>query len=273
MKKILVTGANGYIGSTLINNLEGDITKLTRAEVDLTSDQQVDNFFKDKKFDLVIHCATTGGNRLQEDDASITHQNLQMFYNLLRNKKHYKKLINIGSGAEFDRKTKICPVWNNNKYPTDPYGMSKHIINQIIQNTDNFYNIRVYAVFDENELDTRFIKANIKRYINNEPIIIYKDKIMDFFYMKDFINIVNYYINNRTLPKELDCTYKHSHHLHNIAQMINDLGDYKVDVQIQNGNDFDNPYFGNKMPLEILQIKLTGLKNGIKETYNKLKNV
>lgn len=268
---ILITGANGYIGSSLSKTLKGSITSLTRNEVDLTNDEQVDKFFKDKYFDVVIHCATKGGNRLQKDDTNVTHQNLQMFYNLLRNKKHYKKLINIGSGAEFDRRTKICPVWNNNKYPTDPYGMSKHIINQIIQNTENFYNIRVYAVFDENELDTRFIKANIKRYINNEPIVIYKDKIMDFFYMKDFISVINYYITGYILPKELDCTYKHSHHLYNISQMINDLGDHKVDIQCS--NDFDNPYFGDKVPLERLQIKLIGLKDGIKETYEKIINM
>ena len=269
--RILITGANGYIGSTLVNNLEGEITKLTRAEADLTNAEQVDEFFKDKKFDIVIHCATSGGNRLKSDSSDVTHQNLQMFYNLLRNKKHYKKLINIGSGAEFDRRTKICPVWNDNKYPTDPYGMSKHIINQLIHNIDNFYTVRVYAVFDENELDTRFIKANIKRYINKEPIVIHKDKIMDFFYMKDFINVINYYINNERPPKEIDCTYEWSYHLYDIAQTINELDEHKVEIQCS--SDFDNPYFGDKMPLEILKVKLIGLKDGIKEVYEKIINM
>ena len=269
--KILITGGNGYIGKSLTSVLkkEHNVIPLTRQIIDLTDDEQVDEFFKDKNFDIVIHCATSGGNRLKSDSSEVTHQNLQIFYNLLRNKKHFKKLINIGSGSEFDRSTKICPVWNDNKYPTDPYGMSKHIINQLIQTIDNFYTVRVYAVFDENELDTRFIKANIKRYVSNEPIVINKNKIMDFFYMKDFISVINYYINNKRLPKEIDCTYEWSYHLHDIAQTINELDEHKVEIQC--GSDFDNPYFGNKMPLEILKVKLIGLKDGIKEVYNKLK--
>jgi nucleoside-diphosphate-sugar epimerase len=266
--KILITGANGYIGSTLAKNLQGDITTLTKQEVDLTKVEQVDEFFKNKKFDVVIHCATAGGSRLKEDTAETTHQNLQMFYNLLRNKKHYNKFINIGSGAEFDRNTKICPLWNDNKYPTDPYGMSKHIINQLIQNIENFYTIRVYAVFDENELDTRFIKANIKKYINKESIIIHKDKMMDFFYMEDFISVVNYYINNKTLPKEIDCSYKEKYHLNNIADIINNLDFHKVNIE--NSQEFDKPYFGDSTPLDILKIKLIGLEQGIIKTYNKI---
>jgi hypothetical protein len=37
--------------------------------------------------------------------------------------------------------------------PTDPYGLSKHIINQLMAPEPEDLNIRIYAVFDENELD------------------------------------------------------------------------------------------------------------------------
>ena len=77
-------------------------------------------------------------------------KNIQMFYNLLNNKHYFGKLINFGSGAELNM-------------PTDPYGLSKNIISKIIDAEPHFYNIRIYGVFDENELDTRFIKNNIKR--------------------------------------------------------------------------------------------------------------
>ena len=130
--------------------------------------------------------------------------------------------------------------------------------------------ITMYFTF-QNELDTRFIKANIKRYINKEPIVIHKDKIMDFFYMKDFINVINYYINNERPPKEIDCTYEWSYHLYDIAQTINELDEHKVEIQCS--SDFDNPYFGDKMPLEILKVKLIGLKDGIKEVYEKIINM
>jgi nucleoside-diphosphate-sugar epimerase len=269
--KILVTGANGYVGSSICKHLPYNIVKLTRDVVDLTNQTKVDEWFKDKRFDVVIHCATAGGLRTQQDTSDVTHQNLQMFYNLLRNKKSYKKLINIGSGAEFDRSQNIAPIWTEDgkRFPIDPYGISKSIISKLIQQQDNFYTVRVYAVFDENELETRFIKNNITRYINNEPLEIYKNRLMDFFYIEDFISVIKYYIETKNPPKELDCVYKEKYHLSNIADMINNLDTHKV--QVKCSNDFDFSYFGNSMPLELLKVKLIGLEQGIKNTFNKLK--
>jgi dTDP-4-dehydrorhamnose reductase len=270
-KRILITGANGYIGSTLCKELSKfSITKLTRDVVDLTNQTKVDEWFKDKRFDVVIHCATAGGSRTQVDGADVTHKNLQMFYNLLRNKNRFNKLINIASGAEFDRTQNIAPIWTEDgkRFPTDPYGMSKSIISKLVENEENFYNIRVYAVFDENELNTRFIKSNIQRYINKEPMLIHKDRLMDLFYMKDFIEIIKYYLTNKNLPQTLDCTYENTLMLSEITDLINSLDTHTVEVKVGNDNDF--AYFGNKMPLEILKIDLVGLKQGLKETYEKL---
>jgi nucleoside-diphosphate-sugar epimerase len=268
--KILVTGANGYIGSTICKQLPYNTVKLTRDVVDLTNQKKVDEWFKDKRFDVVIHCATTGGLRTQVDGADVTHKNLQMFYNLLRNKNRFNKLINIASGAEFDRSQNIAPVWTEDgkRFPTDPYGMSKSIISKLVEQEENFYNIRVFATFDENELDTRFIKSNIQRYINNEPMLIHKDRLMDLFYMKDFIEVIKYYLTNKNLPKTIDCTYENTLMLSEIADVINSLDTHKVEVKVDKDNDF--AYFGSKMPLEILKINLIGLKQGIKETYEKL---
>ena len=268
--KILVTGANGYIGSAICKHLPYNTVKLTRDVVDLTNQSKVDEWFKDKKFDVVIHCATVGGLRTQHDTSDVTHQNIQMFYNLLRNKNRFNKLINIASGAEFDRTQNIAPIWTEDgkRFPTDPYGMSKSIISKLVENEEYFYNVRVFGLFDENELETRFIKSNIKRYINKEEMIIHKDRLMDLFYMKDFIEVIKYYLTNKNLPQTLDCTYEDTLMLSEITELINNLDTHKVEIKISKENDF--AYFGNKMPLEILKIKLVGLKQGLKETYNKL---
>jgi nucleoside-diphosphate-sugar epimerase len=255
--KLLITGGKGYIAKSIYNKLHTkyNIIAPGRDELDLTNKKSVDSFFQDKYFDVVIHTAIKGGSRLQEDEKNVISTNLEIFSNLISHQDKFKKLINLGSGAEI--------------YMSEtPYGQSKKIINKCIQKKDNWYTLRIFGVFDENELDTRFIKANIKKYINKESIIIHKDKMMDFFYMEDFISVVNYYINNKTLPKEIDCSYKEKYHLNNIADIINNLDFHKVNIE--NSQEFDKPYFGDSTPLDILNIKLIGLEQGIIKTYNKI---
>ena len=57
--KILITGIDGYIGNSLLYNLNfikgGSITGINRKICDLTDSKQVNKFFKDKHFDVVIH--------------------------------------------------------------------------------------------------------------------------------------------------------------------------------------------------------------------------
>ena len=250
--KILITGGNGYIAKSLAKELN-NVTLVTRKDFDLTSREATNAWFKNKHFDVVIHTAISGGSRLKKDDSNIFYQNIQMFYNLLSNKFSFKKLINFGSGAELNM-------------PTNPYGLSKNVINRIIEQESNFYNIRVYGVFDENELDTRFIKSNIKRYINKQPMEIHQDKMMDFIYMKDLILLVKYYIKNPIVPKVGEGCYRKKYSLLDIANIINNLSDYKVPINIQN-KDLSLPYIGKMIP----SIKFIGLEEGVKKVYNKLK--
>jgi GDP-L-fucose synthase len=253
--KILITGTNGYIGKSLYNALKDkyEVTTITRQDFDLTAIQLMIEFFKDKYFDVVLHCAIVGGSRLKEDNWEVMDINLCMYYNLIQCQAHYNKLINFGSGAEIYASS-------------TPYGLSKLVIKNSIANIPNFYNLRVFGVFDENELDTRFIKANIKRYINKEPIIIYQDKYMDFIYMLDLVKIVEYYINNKG-PKEINCNYNKTFTLKETANVINNLNNYKVEIKIEQENFGDN-YIDNYLHLEI---DFIGLKQGIIETYKKLK--
>lgn len=255
--KILITGANGYIGKSLYNALkdEHDVTGLTRKDFDLTAFQAMNIFFQGKYFDVVIHCAVVGGSRLKQDAYKDMDINLIMYYNLLQHKLHYTKLIHFGSGAE---------IYNSES----PYGLSKKIISKSISEIENFYNIRIFGVFDENELETRFIKTCIKKYINKEPMLV-QHKKMSFFYMKDLITLVNHYIKlpPTSLLKESNCAYTDSISLVDIANFINELEDHKVPVYVdtQVSEDYESSF---NAPYNL---KYIGLKQGIIETYNKLK--
>lgn len=256
MKKILITGGNGYIAKSIKQKLgeKYDLTVIGRKEIDLTNQLFTAKWFERKHFDVVIHTAGVGGSRLKSEDTSVLNENLSMYYNLHWNRYHYDKFISFGSGAEIFQQNTL-------------YGLSKKIIADSIRENNNFHNIRIFGVFDNNELETRFIKGNIIRYLKKEPIIIHHNRIMDFFYMEDLVTLVDYFITN-DCPKEANCSYENKYTLKNIADMINKLGDHEVEIKIQDQEKFDF-YSGN--PLKI-PIPLIGIHDGIQRTYEKLKS-
>lgn len=249
---ILITGGNGYVAKSIYKLLKDkyNITCISRQDFDLSDPFETIKYFSDKYFDVVIHCAVSGGNRLRPDTLNDLDNNLKMYYNLLNCSNKYKKLINFSSGAETTASETL-------------YGLSKRVISKSISEKDNFYNIKIFAVFDENEWDTRFIKGNIKRYINKEPIIIHQDKLMDFFYMKDLISLVDYYIQSENPPKEIDCSYQQSYSLFDIANMINELDNHKVDIIIEQ-HVIAEKYCG--VPQMLLDY--VGIEWGIKSVYD-----
>jgi nucleoside-diphosphate-sugar epimerase len=57
--KVLITGANGFIGRHLVEGLceEHSVTTLTRKDVQLTDRKSVDKYFSKNIFDVVVHYA------------------------------------------------------------------------------------------------------------------------------------------------------------------------------------------------------------------------
>ena len=252
---ILITGGNGYIGKSIFErfNKKHTITKITKQQINLTNSNQVDRFFdNNKNFDIIIHTAINGGKRNTVDDSSVLDNNLKMYFNLLNNRNSFNKFISFGSGAE---------IYN----PDSFYGLSKKVIHESMQNKDYFYNIRIFALFDQNELETRFIKNNLQRYIDKQPIEIYENKIMDFFFMNDFLNLVDFYIEEKNPPKQVNCSYKEKYSLLDIANIINNLNNYKVEIKI-NQNAKQNYFGDHNLPINYL-----GLQKGIELVYNSIK--
>ena len=253
---ILITGGNGYIARSLLADLKDkhNVTCVSRKDFDLTDYNQTVRWFANKHFDVAIHTAVVGGTRLMVDDEIVVNQNLQMYYNLVSLEDHFDRFITFGSGAELTM-------------PWEPYGFSKRIIAESMGKRDKYYNLRIRAVFDENELNTRFIKSNLLKYINHEPMVIHQNKYMDFYYMEDLISLVGHYITAKDLPQEIDCCYNYSLTLLEIANYINNLDHHKVDIKIQS-EGVGEAYTGQYLPV---LSPLVGLVDGISRTYQKLK--
>lgn len=267
---VLITGSNGFIARNLAKNFnEYNLTLTNRSNLNLLDEKEVKAFFKDKYFDVVIHTATTGGSRLKDDDSNVFYQNCLMHQNILDNCLSFDKYISFGSGAELDRRYNIDSSTDIKcAYPIDPYGMSKNFIAKSGLLLKNFYNTRLFNVFNSDELHSRMIKANIINYINKKPIIIHQDKYMDFFFMEDLCKVVKFIIDSNLKQQIINCCYQEKYKLSDIAKIINNLSDYNVDVIVED-NNLGLSYCG-EYNLHLFDIQLDGLHLGIAKTYKEL---
>ena len=92
---------------------------------------------------------------------------------------------------------------------------------------------------------------------------------MSFFYMQDLVTLVKHHIDtdSNKLIKESNCAYIQDYTLHDIANMINELSDYKVPIYADTETVDDYISLHNAP----YRLKYVGLKQGIVNTYNKLK--
>jgi len=265
---IVLTGSNGYIAKSIYNSLKNkhNFIFLNRNNVNLLDKEDIFIKLCNQKIDIIIHTAVEGGRRTSEDKIDIVYKNLLMFENLLHFRNHTKFILNIASGAEFDRSKPIHLANEEDIFlhtPKDYYGFSKNLISKrIYQINENVINFRIFGIFDENESPDRFIKNNIIRLKNNLSPEIHADKFMDFIYMQDFISILEYYINNNNFKyKDINLCYENKYKLTDIAKIIfNGLSSAPKQIA------FD--YTGNNQKLKDLGINLVGLEEGIKKVIS-----
>ena len=180
---VLVIGSKGFIGSNLVKDYKG----LTRQEVDCTDQKQVDEYFSLHVYETVVHCAVVGGSRLQSDDPEVCTKNILMFENVARHLgKAFSKLIYFSSGAAL-----------RGNPPTDPYGLSKWIIDKRIEHMDNVYSLRIWGCYGPGELETRF-SAVCKK---DKHVIIPKDRYFDFVSVQEVKEVVNRYVTGEKNDK------------------------------------------------------------------------
>jgi nucleoside-diphosphate-sugar epimerase len=190
MSRVCVLGANGFIGKNLIG-CNKTWTGVTRNDLDLTDQNAVTNYFKCHTYDVVIHCAVIGGSRLKKDEGDVIWKNILMFENVVRVFKG--KLIYFSSGAAL-----------RGNPPTDPYGLSKWIIDRRIETTPNTHSLRIWGCYGPGELPTRF-SAICKR---EGHVVIDQDKYFDFIDIEDVMKIVHEYVTSKwVMPKTCNLVY------------------------------------------------------------------
>lgn len=201
-KKILLTGASGFVGKNILELLGKQYVFYTptHQELELTDENAVKYFLKKNPVNLIIHSANIGGDKKAGQSPDIVETNLRIFFNLVKNQSYYERMIFFGSGAEYDKNNAIENIKETafgESIPTDSYGFYKYLCSSYIDKMPNIVNLRIFGIYGKYEdYQQRFISNNICRVLLNLPIKIYRNVNFDFLYIRDFVAIVDYFINH-----------------------------------------------------------------------------
>lgn len=276
MKKILITGSTGFIGKNLLNGLEGnfEIFAPSRAELDLLDSFSAYEFIKKNKIDTVIHCAAYGVSRSStQNQNEILKNNLQMFFNLEKCSKLYKRMICLGSGAEYDKEhyvPKMKESFFDTFVPQDAYGFSKYIISKYAITKSNIYILRIFGCFGKYEdWKRRFISNACCKALFGMDITINKNVLFDYLYVEDLIRIIEWFIDCKNL-KYQDynvCTGK-SVDLLSLAKKIVTISKKNIKITVKNkGRKMEYSGDNQRLLKELGGFKFTKVEIAIEELY------
>lgn len=266
MKKILILGANGFVGKNLKEYLsqfadEYILQTPSSKELNLLNEKDVKNYLNDNYFDVVINAAVCNpirGNRI--DNQTELEQDLRMYYVLKKYNNLYGKMLYFGSGAEFDKTEDIVAVTENdfnNNIPLTQYGLAKYIIGQDIESSKNIYNLRIFGLFGKYEnWRTTFISGACCKALKGLPITIRQNVYFDYMYIDDFCKIIKWFIDNESKHHTYNITTGKKVDLVTIAETINRLVENPVPIYVcKSGLANEYTADNKRLSLEVLNLK------------------
>lgn len=284
MKKIAIMGARGFVGKALTDHLQKQYTvfPITRNDFSLLDEEKIREFFEKEKIDVVFHCANQGGSRktgYDEAAPDVIGNNLKMFFNVERCLRDGMKLVNFGSGAQYNKARDLVKIKEETAglvIPKDDYGYSKYVMSEYIgvrEHSDKpgvVYNPIIFGLYGQGEDYTfKFISNAIMKNLLGMPIVINQNVVFDYLYLGDFLRIMEGLVEEDYLNKEFNVTPTESIDLLTIVNIINEMGSFKSEVIVKNPG-LNYQYTGdNGRLLENMGsgFEFTSYRDGIKELY------
>ena len=199
MKKIWITGAEGHIGTALIDLLEGVEYQLLPTdinEVDITKIDEVTQFVHVNRPDVVINCA--GLTDVQEcennvDEAyrvnAIGVRNVALAANEVN-----AKVIQISTDDVFDKESRVPYNEFDNVHPRTIYGKSKEAGEKILtQLLNRFVIIRSSWIYG---IGRDFVDEVLRNVGQGKPMEVPNNQYAAPTSAKELAKVIRYFIDN-----------------------------------------------------------------------------
>jgi len=228
MKKILVTGGSGYIGSFMVRELKTkgfepvildnlsqghkeSVKDFRLKEIDLvTQKDKLDEFLLSEKFNGVIHMASF----IQMGESFVNPQkyyenNVLGFMNLLDSMRKCgaNKIIISSSAGVYGNPLKLPIEENDLKNPLNPYGETKYIMERMLEDYDSAYGMKFISIRyfnaagaaldgtigEDHPGESHLIPNIIKKALKGEEIEIFGNdyKTPDGTNIRDYIHVLD----------------------------------------------------------------------------------
>jgi UDP-glucose 4-epimerase len=167
MKKILVTGGAGYIGSFMVRELQAkgfdpvildnlscghkeSVANFRLEQIDLvTQKDKLDNLLSSEKFDGVVHMASfIQMGESYKNPAKYYLNNVYGFMNLLDSMKEHgvHKIILSSSAGVYGNPVRVPIKETDAKNPLNPYGETKYVMERMLEDYDTAYGIKFISI-------------------------------------------------------------------------------------------------------------------------------
>ncbi len=276
MKKILITGASGFIGRNIKESFlknKYELITPTRAELNCSDEESVKQYFALHTFDVIIHSAAKPGNRNATDTSSLLYTNSRMLFNLLKYQDRWGKFLNMGSGAIYDMRhyePKMKESYFGTYIPVDEHGYNKYIFGKLLPSLEHVYDFRIFGIFGKYEdYAIRFISNAICKTIFDIPVTLRQNRKFDYLYIDELMPILEHFIENNPKEKAFNITPDSSVALLDIAKMVTGISHKPIDIVVAQeglGMEYsgDNTLLRNEIP----GLHFTPIEQSVRELYN-----
>ncbi len=296
--KIYLAGHSGLVGSAIYRKLKNEgytnIITRTHKELDLTNQQQTQEFFQKERPEYVILAAAkVGGIKAQVTyPADFSYINIMIESNVIKASYDYgvKKLLFLGSSGIYPD---LCPQPTKEEYlltgllqqTTEAYAIAKIAGLKMCQYFNKQYGTNFISVMPTNlygpndnfDLETSHALAAIMRKfheakINNKPYVEVwgtGNPRREFLYVDDLADAVLHLINNYDGNDPINIGTGKDLTIKELAQLVKEVVGYEGEIRF----DTTKPDGTPRKLLDVTRLHNTGwrhkieLKEGLELTY------
>lgn len=292
--KILVTGANGQIGSELAGSSRRDNTRImaaSRSELDITDKEQTNQYINNTRPDLVINAAAyTAVDRAEEEPELAYAINQAGVANLAEACKRLNiPLFHISTDYVFDGNKSAPYTETDVPVPLGVYGKSKLAGEEELRNTlEQYIILRVAWVFGSS--GNNFVKTMLRLAENRDALAIVDDQYGGPTPARDIAETLLTLADLYRMEKNLAWgTYHYCgqpgtswyHFAENIFEAAQQLKVIEKDIHLKPIRTEEYPtlaqrpknsMFNCEKILKTFKIKMPGWKNGLLNVLTELKS-